>query len=214
MDGLDTRDNRDDRDRWMAWAGLAFLILTAVMMFLSGSDIADGASGAKVVESIEADKDGLLVAVFLTPVAVAVLLLFTARLRGLVGPAAGAGRRLLQYGAVILASAMALGASIDLALITAADNNQEAVAQALNVLDSSTWMPFTIGLAILLTGAGMSVLRTGVLPAWMGWVALVVGVVSLLGPGGFAGYFLGPLWVGFAGSMLATRRTAPAPSGV
>jgi hypothetical protein len=111
---------------------------------------------------------------------------------------------------------MLVGSLLDLALLSASDNNQSDVAQGANVLASADWIPFIGGIAIFLIGAGLTVLASRVMPAWLGWIALVVGVVSLAGPGGFIGFFVAPLWILVAGIMLAVRRddTAPATSDV
>jgi hypothetical protein len=206
MDGL---DNRDDRDRWMAWGGPAFLLLFIATGLLLGGEIKDDLAGTKVIDEVLDQKDGAIVAAFLAAPSAAFLLFFAARLRSLLGDSAGAARHLLQYGAVLFASAIVFGAVIMLGMISAADNKQAETAQALNVLNSVSWIPMVAGIAVFLIGAGLSVLRTGVLPTWMGWIALVVGVVSMIGPGGFAGYFVAPLWVGVAGIMLAIRKDAP-----
>jgi hypothetical protein len=64
-------------------------------------------------------------------------------------------------------------------------------------------------------GAGITLLNAQILPRWMAWTAVVIGVLSLLGPGGFLGFFLGfflsPLWMVVAGIMLARRSAFAAP---
>ena len=56
------------------------------------------------------------------------------------------------------------------------------------------------------------------MPAWLGWVAVVVGVISLVGPGGFLGFFVAPIWTLVAGVMLSlrtrTKEAAPQPVAV
>jgi hypothetical protein len=52
-------------------------------------------------------------------------------------------------------------------------------------------------------------LRTATMPSWLGWIGLVVGVISLLGPGGFLGFFTAPLWIAATGLLLYFR---PAPT--
>jgi hypothetical protein len=102
---------------------------------------------------------------------------------------------------------------LSLALLSSSDHNQPQVAQAANVLSNASWIPFIGGIAVTLIGAGMTVLRTRILPVWLGWVALVAGVVSLIGPGGFLGFFVGPLWMLVAGVMLGLRSRESALPG-
>ena len=207
---MDTDNATADRDRWMAWGGLAFLLIFLAAMIASGDDISEDATGKEVLAAVSGHKDGSYIAVFLYAPAVAALCLFGARFRSLLSPVAGAARQLFQYGLLLYAASLTIGAVLDLALVAAQDHGQEQVAETVNVLSNDFWIPMTIGTAILLIGAGLSVLRTALLPRWMGWVALVVGVISLLGPGGFAGFFVTPIWIAIAGVMLAVRKDAPA----
>lgn len=194
-----------DRDRWMAWGGPAFLLLVIAGMVLGGKDISESASGQTVIDTMKGQKGGAYASVFLTAPAVAFLLVFTARLRDVVGVAGGAARHVMQSGAVLLSVALVLDGVLELGKISATEHHQSAVAQTLNVLQADDWIPFTTGAAVFLIGAGLSVLRSGVLPRWMGMVAAVIGVISLIGPGGFAGFFIGPLWIALAGVLLARR---------
>jgi hypothetical protein len=152
----------------------------------------------------------MYVSVFLAGPSVALLLLWASHFRTVLGRAGGAGRKLFQYGAVLLAAGILVDAVFELAVTSASDNRQPAVAQTMNVLVNDSWIPPIVGMAVLLIGAGLGVVRAGLLPRWMGLVALVAGVVSLLGPGGFLGFFVGPLWIAASGVMLYTRKDQPA----
>jgi hypothetical protein len=68
-------------------------------------------------------------------------------------------------------------------------------------------VPFIAGIAIFMIGAGLALLGSRIVPVWLGWIALVVGVVSLAGPGGFVGFFAAPVWILVVGIVLAVRRT-------
>lgn len=153
-----------------------------------------------------------LTSTFLAPLLAALLVLFASHIRTMVRDrhlVPGPGPTVMLAGAVLWASGMLIGASLSLTLMTASDHGQAQVAQTMNVLSNDTWLPFIAGVAVTMIGAGMTVLGTGLLPRWMGWVAVVTGVVSLAGPGGFLGFFVGPIWLLVAGVLLAR---APAPA--
>lgn len=206
----DARDN----DRWMLLAGPAFTVLAIAAAVLNSGAPGETESAAKVIEHYKDHEAGVVISTFVWGPAAAMLLVFVSRLRAGIDDRARAARSLVVAGGTLAAAGIVIGASVGLANMVAADEGFEEVSQTLNVLNSALWIPLVIGLAVMLLGAGLSVLRTGILPSWLGWVAVVVGVLSLLGPGGFVGYLVAPLWVGVAGLMLYLRSTADVPDVV
>jgi hypothetical protein len=189
-----------------------FGVLFVVMLFVSGDTPGEGASAKDVLAHYEAHKGAATLSALLGPLAGALIVLFFAQLRTLArerAVAPGAGPTVMVAGAVLWAGGMLLAQTVQLGLATAADHGQAQVAQTLNVLDNDDWIPFIAGLAISLLGAGLTVLATGILPRWLGWVALVVGIVSLSGPGGFLGFFVAPVWMIVAGVVAFLRTARP-----
>jgi MFS family permease len=201
--------------RWAVWTGPVFAVLFFVLSALTGSTPSDKASPEKVDSYVDGHKGQMLVSVFLSPLGVALLLIFAAYVysRARAAGDATVGPRVLVAGAVLWASGLLIGSMVALAQVSAADHNQLQVGQTLNVLASASWVPFIGGIAVFLIGAGITGLSSGMLPTWIGWVALVLGIVSLAGPGGFIGFFAAPLWMLVAGILLAMRTGAPRPSG-
>ena len=195
-------------NRLLALTGPLFTVLFAVAVFVvSDEGPGEDATGKEVVAFVNDHDDQLFVGAFGGPLLAALIVLFfsyvrsVARRRG----AEGAGPTVMVAGAAVWAAGLLLGSMLELAAVGAADDNLEQVAQTLNVLIESDWIPFIAGIAITLIGAGMTALRGALLPSWLGWVALVVGIIALIGPGGFLGFFVGPLWMLVAGIMLYTR---------
>jgi MFS family permease len=195
------------KNRWLVWTGPAFTVLFVIAsMALEGNTPGEKASADEVMKYYNAHQGRTTASVFLAPLGAALLVLFASYVRTLVRdrePAVGAGPTVLVAGAVLWASGLLVGSSLTLALLTASDHGQAQVAETMNVLSNDMWLPFVAGIAVTLLGAGMTVLASGILPRWMGWVALVIGVISLAGPGGFLGFFVAPLWILVAGIMLA-----------
>jgi hypothetical protein len=210
--------NGSQQSRFLIWLGPVFAVLFLGASFAAGDGPNEKASGAKVVAYIEAHQGRTLIQAFGAALISVLLILFAGELRRRArayGDSASA--TVMVAGAVVWTGGILLGALLELGLSSSADHHQEQVAQTLNVLNSASWIPFIAGLAIFLVGAGGMVLQSGMLPKWLGWVACVGGVVSLAGPGGFAGFFLAPAWIVVAGVMLALRSdaataTAPAPT--
>lgn len=67
-------------------------------------------------------------------------------------------------------------------------------------------------LAGLLLAVGFAAVKTRVLPAWLGWISIVLGVVALIPPIGWAVViFAFPLWI-LGVSLLLWRRPEAAPA--
>jgi hypothetical protein len=195
--------------------------LFTVVFFVATLFIADDgpgvkASGEKVVEFANDHEGQLFFDAFAGPALAALVIVFFSTLLAVAReryPASGAGPTVMVGGAVLWSAGMLLGSTLELAMADAADKDLDQVAQTLNVILESSWIPFIAGIAVTLIGAGMTVLRTGLVARWLGWVALVVGIVALAGPGGFLGFFVGPLWMLVAGIMLYAQTDEPESLG-
>jgi len=66
--------------------------------------------------------------------------------------------------------------------------------QTLNVLDNNDFVPAVAGVALLVLAAGLSVVRHGGLPRWLGWVAIVLGIAAFT-PAGFIAFLAGGVWI-------------------
>ena len=202
--------------RWLALAGPIAAVLVILAFFvLQNTTPGIDDSTEEIVEHYRSEKGRATAAAFLVATAAAFVVAFVSHLRSLLSAAGAAATAatMLLAGVVIYATGLLVGAGVHLSLVDAADNNNGEAATTLNYLDNGLWMPMVTGTALLLIGAGWSVLDTGVLPRWLGWVALVAGIISLLGPGGFLGFFVLPLWLLVAGVLLFLREgsevTAP-----
>jgi hypothetical protein len=198
-------------------AGPVFAIVFLVAVALEGNVPNEKSSGAKVISYFNDHDTSTLSGAFGGPVLALLLLLFFSQLRAVARASAlgaGPGPTVMIGGAVVWAGGLLIGSWLDLAVVASAKHHQEGVAQTLNVLIASNWIPYIAGIAVTLVGAGMTVLSTGVLPRWLGWVALVVGIIALAGPGGFLGFFVAPLWILVAGIVLLRAEMTAEPATV
>ena len=201
--------------RALFWTGPFFAVVFFIVVFaVQGSTPGEKDSAAKVVAYYNSHQGRTLLSVFISPLGAALIVLFFSQLAALARErgVGGAGPIVLVSGAVLWAAGLLLGAVLELGLTTSADHAQSQVAQTFNVLHANDWLLFVGGVAVTLIGAGLTVLASDILPRWLGWVVLVAGVGSLIGPGGFLGFFLGPLFMLVAGVMLATRSSSDAPA--
>jgi hypothetical protein len=116
---------------------------------------------------------------------------------------------LALVGGTILVVGMTVFAGIGFTLGDVADELPPAAILALNALNADFFFPLAVGNAAFVFGAGVSVVRTGALPKWLGWAAVVLGVFSIT-PLGFFAFLVMGLW-SLVVSVLLFLRAAPAP---
>ncbi len=210
-------------ERFGPLSGVIFVAIVIAVFAIGGSTPGEHESAATVQSFYEAHHDKQTNLTFVMMIAIPFVLLFASSLRHDLRRAGGTGQlaNAAFGGGVLLAAGLAILASVHLALADAAGSaNTIATAQTLNVLDNNDFIPMAAGLAILVLAAGLSVLRHGGLPRWMGWSAVVLGVLAFT-PIGFFAFFLEGIWVVIASIMLTSARAAeagelpapPAPPG-
>ena len=104
-------------------------------------------------------------------------------------------------GAVVFAVGGAIDATIQFAIIEAVDDLDPTQIQTLQALWDNDWVPLQLGITMFILASGLSIVRHKSLPAWLGWIAIVIGIAGLTPVGFFA--FLGTgVWIIVASVML------------
>ena len=83
-------------------------------------------------------------------------------------------------GGTVAAVGMALTALMTAVAVSQPDDTAGDVVRALHHASWASWSIVSVGLVVLLFAASLLILRTAVLPSWLGWVGLVGGVAQLL----------------------------------
>jgi hypothetical protein len=76
-------------------------------------------------------------------------------------------------GGIVFAIGLLIFAGLSFTLGDAADDLSPSGIQTLHVLSMEFFLPLAVGNLTFLLGTGISVVRTAVLPKWLGWVAIV-----------------------------------------
>ncbi len=184
--------------RWLALCGVGAGVLFAVGTGISGGSPQDDASASKVVSYYRDHATSTKIGSLILVIASVLLVLFAARLREILRggqPGGGVFPVAAFGGAVILAAGACLDAVVGFALAQAADHRFAGSAQTLNVLSNNDFFMVVGGIATLLLAAGIATVRSPVLPRWLGWAAVVIGIISLGGPAGFIGAILAIVWL-------------------
>jgi hypothetical protein len=189
--------------------GVVFLVLVIASFIVVGGEPEDADSPTQEIVGFYVDnKDEVQVGAILSALAGIFLIFFGAYLRSVLRSADE--RDVLPLvsfiGLVIVALGAAIDATLSFAISEAADGDRvDPVAiQALQAFWDNDWLPFMVGILCFLWATGLCIVRTGVLPKWLGYIMLLLGVVGAP-PVGFAA-FLGSALVVLVLSVMRALR--------
>jgi hypothetical protein len=197
-------------ERLLPLAGVLFTVIFAIGFLTSGDTPDSDSPGAKVVEHYD-DSGKIFFGVIMLLLAGIVFMFFAGVLRRHLAARGPEWLATVVFGgAVVYAVGLGVFLSSQVALVEAADANQAAAAETLNVIDNNNFGPAVIGLAVVLLASAWHVLSTRSLPVWLGWIALLLGILAVAGPLGFIAFLLFPLWVLAVSIVLFRAGTAAA----
>ncbi|MGZ5326394.1 MAG: hypothetical protein ACXWEL_07160 [Solirubrobacterales bacterium] len=134
-------------------------------------------------------------------------LVFSTTVAGLLRRAQGesGGSSALAFGGgVVFTVGLTIFAGLGFTAADAVDDVDPVVVQTLNALGSDMFFTVAVGTAAFALGAGIAALKTGALPKWLAWAAIVIGVIAIT-PIGFAGFLLLGVWTLVASVTLAMK---------
>ena len=191
--------------RIAGWSGIAFVVLSCVIVVLSPFWPPLGASAAEVVEYYRAHRMPFLIG---NLIAIAAAIPSFAQIAGLcmlIKKAEGESgwMWLAVFGAALLAHAVAAVALIAFQVVPfSLDAGQEAVAKGMNDLAGVAFACFILILTGFLGFASWATLKTKVLPRWFSMSGLAFAVACLFGSAG--ALTSEPRWLAGGGIFCAT----------
>jgi hypothetical protein len=204
-------------DRTKEWlvplTGVAFIVIVAIGFIVGGGEPKSADDPVNEIVDYYLDNKGSIQASsYLGAAAGLLLILFGAYLRKVLRAAGGPDEMLSLVafiGLVLVAVGFAIDVTIQLALAEAADDIDPVAVQALQALWDNDFVPLALGALTFLLATGVAVIRSGFLPKWLGWVMLLLAVVSLT-PIGFVSFIGTALLVPVISIVLSVRafRTA------
>jgi hypothetical protein len=201
-------------ERLAPLTGVIFVVIAVAVFAIGGSTPGDHASAQKVATYYGNHHDKHVTLAFTLALSIPFLLFFASSLRYDLRRAGGTGQ--LANGAfaggVLAAVGFGILSFVHFALADAADSVKTiGTTQTLNVLDNTDFIPVAAGMGTLVLGAGLSVVRHGGLPRWLGWVGVVIGVLAFT-PAGFFAFLASGLWIAVASILLTLARRAAPPA--
>jgi hypothetical protein len=187
--------------RWFRYApllGVLFVILVVAGFLVIGDTPGSDALPPEIKDKYD-DQAKHLIGLYLVTLGAVALLFFASHLRGALRLLDPFGRmaNAAFAGAVTTAVGLMVAAGIHGAITDAVDQKEVSgpALQALNVLDNWSFVPLGAGMAVLLLATGIAIVRGArLIPAWFGWLGVIIGIVGI-SPLGFFGALAGVLWL-------------------
>jgi len=204
--------------KWERWATLSGAL--AVPFWVASvaliSTKVKGSKGPEILTHYQQHSDGILAAGLLWAIGTLLFIWFLGSLRSRYLAAEGGAGRLtaLAYGGGIAAATIAM--LIPVADEVGALNKDDIDASGASVLhhfSDGFFVAAEYTLPVFFFASAILVLRYAVLPKWLGWFSILIGIVLLIGPIGWAAFiFATPIWVLIVSVWLYLRTPAAAPT--
>lgn len=193
--------------RYAPLTGVVFAVLTFIAFFSGGETPDANASPAKVIAYYAQHKSDIETSAVLVAFAFLFAVFWSGALAGyLRRNGASSGLTGLIIGGGVL---MAVGAGILAGTEYGLAHNLHYVglqtAQALNIINNQLFLPLVIGGCVLGISAGLAILATRSLPAWLGWIAVVLGIAAAVPPIGFFALLVLLAWTLVASVLVYLR---------
>jgi hypothetical protein len=170
------------REWLVALTGVAFVVVGIVSFVVGGTPPTADDPVREIVDFYVDGKDSVDAAAFIAVAATALLIFFGGYLRKALRARAQEAEMLSLVafiGLVIVAVGLAIDTTIGFALSEAADDIDPIAVQALQALWDNDFVPMMLGVLVFLWATGLSVIRSGVLPRWLGWVMVALGAAGV-----------------------------------
>jgi hypothetical protein len=202
-------------ERLAPLTGLVFVAIVFAVFAIGGSTPSEHDSALKVAAFYGDHHDKHMALSFIMALSIPFLLFFVSSLRYELRRAGGTGQlaNAAFAGGVLAAAGFGILAFVHFALANAADSAKTiGTTQVLNVLDNSDFIPVAAGVGVLVLASGLSAVRHGGVPTWLGWIGVVIGILTFT-PAGFFAFLASGIWIAVASIVLTlARQAAPAAS--
>jgi hypothetical protein len=197
-------------ERYAPLTGVAFFVIVLIGFLIGGDTPGSHDSAIKAEAFYTRHRDQQMVASFIIMWGAIFLPFFVSTLKRALDWSGGTGRlaNACFAGGIIYTMGFFLLATVHLALADGAGKTTPQVTQTLNVLDNNDFIPVGAGLGIFILSAGLAIVRYRALPAWLGWSAIVIGILAFT-PAGFFAFLLGGVWI-LVTSIVLFMSSAPA----
>lgn len=172
-------------DRWARFAplsGVLFAVLAVVGIVGSPETPEGNASSLSVIAFYRTHSSEVKTFNVIFVLAFVVVVLFAGALRSYLRrtPAAEGPAAVALAGALLMAAGAIIGSSVEFGLAENLSHLEPATVQTLNLLSDEIFLPVLCGAFLFGISSGVAILRGAKLPKWLGWVAIVIGILALV----------------------------------
>ncbi len=201
-------------DRFVPLAGVAWAVLAVAGVLTGGGETPEAdASPRKIISYYSSHASEIETSAVLFVLAFLFFLVFCAALRAFLRrnsvnePLA----TLLLASAVIITIPAGIGGGVELGLAQNIHHMGPEAAQAVNLVENEVFVPVLVGGFLFGVSGALAILRGGQLPAWLGWVAIVMAIAFVIPPAIFAALIILVLWSAVVGVLVFKRWAAATP---
>lgn len=200
--------------RFAPLTGIAFVVLLIIGFGPVGGDTPGSDDSASKISAFYHDHQTKeVVAAVIVALAVIFFAMFIVALRDYLRGDGANGDfwpTVALVGGVVSVAGFCLAITVHAALVDGGHNKLPGDAMiALNALDNWDFFAFAFPLTIMLFGvAGATLKGQADLPKWLGWLALVIGILFFAGPLGFIAFLLTGIWIIIASVVMYRRAGA------
>jgi hypothetical protein len=173
--------------RLAAASGLIFVALIILSIIFSGEETPDWAApAAEFAQFNQENADDVQLGSLFLLLAALELLWFAGYLRAELGRFEEVARGFTRVshiafaGGVVAAVGLALTAIVSVVAVSQTADTPPEIVRSLHQLSFAMFALASVGLIVLTSAAGLLILRTPVLPSWVGWVGLLVALFQFL----------------------------------
>jgi hypothetical protein len=201
----------DNLKRLAPLSGVVFFVIAVVAVFSSKTSPNAGSGGAKVIAFYTAHSSGQKFSDIAFVVAFALFLLFAGAVYSALRAESGGAATTALVGAGVMTAGFGFLSVVDYTLASHPAQLTVATAQVLNNLDNGGYPMAAAGALVFGLGIGFAILNSSPLPRWLGYVAIVLGILAATPVGVFAllGLLLWSLVVSILLYVRTGRATAP-----
>jgi hypothetical protein len=196
--------------------GIAAVVLFIVAFVVGGETPDFDASTKDILDFYGDDQTAQVITSVALLYGAVLLVFFAATLRTALRGAESLSLLVLIGGTLVAVGAVIFGGLnftlTDLANSDNVDRIDPGSLQAINSLNSDFFFPLVLGTSLFMISSALAILNTvAVLPRWLGWAALVLGIAALT-PVGFFAFLLMGVWIVIASVLLMQGAGTPAAS--